>query len=123
VALSYQTGQVLSFAAGPRDLETGRKLMEGIPKEYRRKQFYTDGLVIYESLIPFHQHWVCEKGSGGTNVIEGCNNYLRHRVSYLVRKSMSFARSIVWFWRRLRFVLHRRNERIKAAWDKKHQQR
>jgi insertion element IS1 protein InsB len=117
VAWSYQTKQVLSFAIGPRDLATGKKLIEGIPLGYRKKQIYTDGLALYESLIPFHRHWVCEKGSGGTNVCEGCNNYLRHRVSYLVRKSMSFARNPLWFWRRLRLVLHRRNERIKQAYQ------
>ena len=95
--------------------------MAGIPEGYRKKQFYTDGLALCERLIPFHQHWVCEKGSvqslgatcGGTNVCEGGNSYLRHRVSYLVRKSMSFALNPLWFWRRLRFVLHRRNERIR----------
>ena len=47
--------------------------MAGIPEGYQKKQVYTDGLALYESLIPCH-HWVCEKGSGGTNVCEGCNN-------------------------------------------------
>ena len=73
LAWSYQTRQVLSFAVGPRDLATGKKLMAGIPEGYQKKQVYTDGLALYESLIPCH-HWVCEKGSGGTNVCEGCNN-------------------------------------------------
>ena len=85
----------------------------GIPIDYAKKQKYTDGLEIYEELFPDSQHWVAEKGSGGTNVAEGCNNYLRHRVSYLVRRSMSFARNVEWFWRRLYFVLFTRNERIK----------
>jgi IS1 family transposase len=90
-----------------------------IPVEYRKKQFYTDDLNIYHSLIPWSQHWVCPKGCGDTNIAEGCNNYLRHRVSYLVRKSMSFARNVDWLRRRLLWVLYARNERIKEE----HEQR
>ena len=104
---------MLSFAVGPRDSATARAMWEGLPEAYKKKQVYTDGLNIYESLIPYSQHWVAEKGSGGTNLAEGCNNYLRHRVSYLVRESMSFARNIDWFLHRLTFVLFSRNERIK----------
>ena len=113
LAWSCQTTQVLSFALGPRDSATARAMWEGLPQAYKKKQVYTDGLNIYESLIPYSQHWVAEKGSGGTNLAEGCNNYLRHRVSYLVRESMSFARNIDWLLRRLTFVLFSRNERIK----------
>ena len=112
LAWSFQTKQALSFAVGPRDLTTGRILKAGIPEGYAKKQKYTDGLKIYEELFSYSQHWVAEKGSGGTNIAEGCN-YLRHRVSYLVRRSMSFARNVEWLWRRLYFVLFSRNERIK----------
>ena len=114
---SYQTTQTLSFSVGPRDTVTGRAMWDGIPEGYRKKQVYTDGLNIYDSLIPYSQHWVAEKGTGATNVAEGCNNYLRHRVSYLVRKSMSFARNIEWLKRRLYFVLFSRNERIKERYQ------
>ena len=114
LAWSYQTTQTLSFAVGPRNTETGRQMWEGIPAGYRRKQAYTDGLKIYEALIPYSLHWVCPKGCGDTNIAEGCNNYLRHRVSYLVRKSMSFARDVQWLKRRLLWVLYARNERIKS---------
>ena len=113
LAWSYQTTQVLSFAVGPRDTSTGRKMWEGIPEGYRRKQSYTDGLKIYDALIAYSQHWVCPKGCGDTCIAEGCNNYLRHRVSYLVRKSMSFARDVDWLKRRLLWVLFARNERLK----------
>ena len=91
-------------------------MWESIPEGYRKKQVYTDGLNIYGSLIPYSQHWVCAKGCGDTNLAEGCNNYLRHRVSYLVRQSMSFARNVEWLKRRLLWVLFMRNERIKAFW-------
>ena len=119
LAWSYQTTQVLGFAVGPRDLSTGQAMWDSIPAGYRRKQVYTDGLLLYEELIPWNQHWVCPKGSGDTCIAEGCNNYLRHRVSYLVRKSMSFARNVDWLKRRLLWVLFARNERIKTKALKK----
>lgn len=80
---------------GPGDTATGREMWEAIPCGYRKKQTYPDGLKIYESLIPSSVHWICPKGCGETNIAQGCNNYLRHRVSYLVRKSMSFAGQVL----------------------------
>ena len=121
---SYQTTQTLSFALGPRDTATGKARFAALPKSYARKQVYTDEYAVYENRIPISRHWhgkgvshwVCPKGSGDTNIAEGCNNYLRHRVSYLVRKSPSFARKREWLERRLFFVLFMRNQRIKQAY-------
>ena len=90
-----------------------------IPHEWKRKQVYTDALNIYDSLIPYRQHWVCPKGSADTNIAEGCNNYLRHRVSYLVRDSPSFARKSEWLYRRIFLVLYNRNQQIKQKTLKK----
>jgi IS1 family transposase len=78
---SFQTTQTLSFSVGARDEATGRVMWEGIPKSYSRKQVYTDEYTVYEKLIPWWRHWVCPKGCGDTCIAEGCNNYLRHRVS------------------------------------------
>ena len=58
LAWSYQTTQTLSFAVGPRDLATGQEMWKSIPSGYRRKQVYTDGCPLYDSLIPWGQHWV-----------------------------------------------------------------
>jgi IS1 family transposase len=88
-------------------------MWKSIPKSYFGKQVYTDDLNIYPALIAYWRHWVCPKGCGDTNIAEGCNNYLRHRVSYLVRKSPSFARNVDWLKRRVLWVLYSRNERIK----------
>ena len=110
---SYLTKQTLSFAVGGRDGETGKKMFGAIPKDYKRKRVYTDQYNCYPNIIAGWRHQPRPKGSGSTNIAEGCNNYLRHRVSYLVRRSASFARSVEWFCRRLYFVLFTRNERIK----------
>lgn len=89
-------------------------MWQGIPKSYCRKQAYTDAHAVYGSLIPWSRHWACDKGSGDTCIAGGCNTYLRHRVSYLVRKSATFARTLEWLKRRLLWVLFARNERLKA---------
>jgi insertion element IS1 protein InsB len=113
---SFQTTQTLSFAIGSRDEATGRVMWQGIPDSFRRKQVYTDAYAVYDKLIPASRHWVCPKGSADTNIAEGCNNYLRHRISYLVRKSSSFARKVDWLYRRLLLVLFTRNQRIKQEY-------
>ena len=112
LAVSFQTGQVLSFAIGRRDEATARQMWSQIPASYGRKQVYTDEYKVYENIIPWWRHWLCPKGTGDTNRVEGVNRILRHRVSYLVRKSLSFARNPLWLWTRLRYVIHQRNLRI-----------
>ena len=87
-------------------------MWEAIPSSYSRKQVYTDEYAVYASLIPYSRHWVCPKGSGDTNIVEGVNNAFRHRVSYLVRKSSSFARNILWLLRRLHFFSWQHNQRM-----------
>ena len=111
---SFQTTQVLSFSIGGRDEETGALMMAAIPSDYSGKPMYTDGYMVYPNLIAPSRHHACEKGSGQTNIAEGGNTFLRHRVSYRVRRSTSFARNMDWLFRRLFYVLFCRNERIAA---------
>ncbi len=85
-----------------------------IPRSYGLKQKYTDGYVVYENLIPESFHFQCDKGSGGTSVVEGVNTAIRHRVSYQVRRSASFARSFDWLVKRLRYFFHHYNLWIAA---------
>ena len=109
---SFHTTQVLSFSFGGRDEATGALMLAGIPLDYCRKPMYTDEYAVYPNLIAPWRHHPCPKGSGQTNIAEGGNTFLRHRVSYLVRKSTSFARNADWLFRRLFYVLFCRNERI-----------
>ena len=91
-------------------------MLEAIPSDYSRKPIYTDEYVVYPNLIAPWRHHPCKKGSGQTNIAEGGNTFLRHRVSYLVRKSTSFARNVDWLFRRLVYVLFYRNLRIADDW-------
>lgn len=112
LAVSFQTGQILSFSIGDRDEQTGKEMFTAIPKDYGRKPVYTDGYAVYPLIVPAWRHRPCEKGSGQTNRVEGVNRILRHRVSYLVRRSLTYARNPDWLWQRLRYFIHCRNRQI-----------
>ncbi len=112
-SVSFYTSQVLSLALGARDLETARRMWAAVPPDYQRKQAHTDEYLVYEYLFPWSKHWQCPKGSGATNVVDGVNNALRQRVSYLGRKTASFARNPEWLWRRLLWTVYHRNLKIK----------
>jgi hypothetical protein len=55
---------------------------------------YTDEWEAYAVVIPAEQHRPLKKGNGKTNHIERFNCTLRQRVSRLVRKSLSFSKSL-----------------------------
>ena len=56
LAVSYQTGQILSFAIGERDEATGYEMFAAIPKDYARKPVYTDGYAVYPNIVPAWRH-------------------------------------------------------------------
>ena len=80
-------------------------MYDKIPRFYGLRQKCTDCYCVYENVIPYSFHLQCEKGSGGTSRVVGVNTALCHHLSYLVRKSSSFARSEEGLLRRLRYVL------------------
>jgi insertion element IS1 protein InsB len=55
---------------------------------------YTDAWEAYKSVLPSKRHRVVGKETGLTSYIERFNNMLRQRVSRLVRKTLSFSKSI-----------------------------
>jgi len=103
---SFQSTQTLSFAVGARDEATGRKMWEGIPKSYSRKQAYTDEYVVYEKLIPWWRHWVCPKRErghlyrGGLQQLPSASGELSGQEESLVRPESGLASAPV----ALRFV-------------------
>jgi len=109
LAVSYQTRQILAFALGNRSAKSAKALWKLIPKKYRRKKIYTDGLASYASALPKRLHRPCAKGTGLTNTVERTNLTLRQRVGSLVRKSLSFAKSEKHLYNRLRWYIHQHN--------------
>lgn len=65
---------------------------------------YTDFWEAYEQVLPSKRHRAVAKDSGKTSYIERFNNTLRQRVSRLVRKTLSFSKSLdnhigaVWYF-------------------------
>jgi insertion element IS1 protein InsB len=95
IALDVTTKQVIAFYVGDRSGSSARELWLRIPQVYRdHATFYTDGLAAYKTVLPSERHQVCAKSSGHTNIIERFNCTLRHRVSRLVRGSLSFSKTI-----------------------------
>jgi len=95
LAIDVESRQVLAFYVGDRSRKSAQKLWQRIPKKYRQAaKFYTDDWEAYKGVLPKRRHEVCAKGSGRTNIIERFNCTLRQRVSRLVRKSLSFSKSL-----------------------------
>ncbi len=94
VAVSRHVGQVLGFAFGRRDRDTLALCWEDVPPDYRGKPVVTDGYEIYRSFFSEEQHHACEKGSGGTSIVESLNTKWRQRQSGLVRRSCGVSRRL-----------------------------
>jgi len=106
LCVSFRTRQVVSFALGRRDFLTAQKAWSSLPRSYWKKTVYTDKYVVYPALIGDWQHRPSEKYTGRTSAVERVNLTFRQRVSALVRKTLSFAKSSKHLWLRLRWFVH-----------------
>ena len=80
---------------GARNEESARQLWESLPPVYRQCAVaYTDFWAAYASVFPSNRHQAVGKETGKTNHVERFNNTLRQRVSRLVRKTLSFSKSL-----------------------------
>lgn len=87
-----QTKQIVAFQMGDRSAKTCQKLWRKLQEMGIRGKLHTDLWKAYATTFPPHQH-VPHDQRGGTNHIERFNGTLRSRVSRLVRKTYSFAKS------------------------------
>ncbi len=94
VAISRNTAQVLGFAFGKRDRSTLALCWSDVPADYRDKPVFTDDFSVYPAFFRQEQHQLCQKGSGGTSLVESLNTKWRQRQSGLVRRSCGAARRI-----------------------------
>ena len=78
-----------------RDEQAARKLWNSLPSIYRQCAVaYTDFWAAYGAVFPSQRHRAVGKETGKTSYIERFNNTLRQRVSRLVRKTLSFSKSL-----------------------------
>lgn len=95
LALNPANRQILAVHVGGRGTEDAALFFEKIPQIFRENaSFFTDYWEAYACVIPEKIHFAVGKDSGLTAYIERFNCTLRQRVSRLVRKTLSFSKSL-----------------------------
>ena len=94
-------------AQAAKQLWRSRSVCEALslPPVYRQCAVcYTDFWEAYKQVLPSKRHRAVGKDSGQTSYIERFNNTVRQRVARLVRKTLSFSKSLdnhigaVWYF-------------------------
>jgi IS1 family transposase len=109
LVLCRRTRQVVAWTWGQRDQVTCEELGQGAPS-YKNAFCYSDLLVAYQNVLERKQHQACTKQEGQTNHIERFNLTLRQRLGRLVRKTLSFSKSLFMHILSIRLFLHSYNQ-------------
>jgi IS1 family transposase len=118
-AVSRYSGQILACVLGDRGWDRVAELYALLPPVYQRRLVYTDGYGAYADFFSAWQHRECPKFDGGTCTVEGVNNSLRHRCSFLVRRH-SGPRCGTGLRSRLSFALGAHNRACQDRWVRRH---
>ena len=107
LAVSRRNLQAVAFHLGGRALEDAKQLWQQVPQAWKRCLVFTDAYPVYQALFAHNPMQLCAgtRGEKETSEVEGVNNAFRQRVSYLTRRTSSFARSLLWLQRRLLWML------------------
>lgn len=115
LAMDAESRQIVGVYIGSRSRNAAKRLWQSLPAVYRQCAVcYTDYWEAYEQVIPSKRHRAVGKETGKTNYIERFNNTLRQRVGRLVRKALSFSKSLenhigaVWYF------VHHYNAKLSA---------
>ena len=96
LAQDRQSRQIVGFYVGDRSETGAQGLWDSLPQYYKdHGLFYTDKWDAYHKVLPADRHHAVNKQSGQTSHIERLNNTLRQRVSRLVRKALSFSKTLL----------------------------
>lgn len=95
LALDSQTRENVVVHIGERDEKAAKKLWDSLPPVYRQCAVaFTDYWAAYGTVFPSQRHRAVGQETGKTSYVERFNNTLRQRVSRLVRKTLSFSKSL-----------------------------
>lgn len=95
LALNPANRQIVAVHVGARGKKDAQLFYEQIPPIFKQQAgFFTDYWAAYRATIDQDVHFAVGKDSGLTAYIERFNCTLRQRVSRLVRKSLSFSKSL-----------------------------
>ena len=113
LALDADTREIVGVHVGDRDEQAASKLWNSLPPIYRQCAVaYTDFWAAYGAVFPTKRHRAVGKETGKTSYIERFNNTLRQRVSRLVRKTLSFSKSVENHIGALWYFIHYYNESL-----------
>lgn len=95
LALDADTREIVGVYIGARDEEAACQLWNCLlPVYHQCAVAYTDFWAAYKVVLPSKRHRAVGKETGKTSGVERFNNTLRQRVSRLVRKTLSFSKSL-----------------------------
>ncbi len=95
LALDADTREIVGVHIGARDEAAAQQLWASLPPVYRQCAVaYSDFWAAYGTVFPSKRHQAVGKETGLTSYIERFNNILGQRVSRLVRKTLSFSKSL-----------------------------
>ena len=95
LAIDQDSSEIVGVFVGSRDQEAAQGLWDSLPGVYRQCAVaFTDFWSAYGCIFPSSRHRAVGKETGGTYKIERLNCTLRQRISRLVRKTLSFSKSM-----------------------------
>ena len=96
LALNPDNKQIVAFHVGGRGEKDARLFYDAIPSIFKQGNtaFFTDYWKPYACVLDQDNHFSVGKDSGLTAYIERFNCTLRQRASRLVRKALSFSKSL-----------------------------
>jgi len=95
IAMDGATCQILAFHVGDRSGQSAQMLWEMIPTVYQEQaRFYTDQYAVHTGIIPPARRHAITKLARKTYHSERFTCTVRHRVSRLVRATLSFSKNL-----------------------------
>ncbi len=115
LALNPDNRQIVAFHVGARGEKDAQIFYDAIPDIFKQEAtFFTDYWSAYACVIPKEKHFAVGKDSGLTAYIERFNGTLRQRASRLVRKALSFSKSLTNHIGAIKYFICHYNLQMKA---------
>lgn len=115
LALNPDNRQIIAFHVGGRSREDAQLLYETIPAAFKGEAgFFSDYWPSYVEAFKHEHHFGVGKQSGLTAYIERFNCTIRQRAARLVRKTLSFSKSLANHIGAIKYFICEYNLQIKA---------
>jgi insertion element IS1 protein InsB len=113
LAMNSHNRQIIGFAVGDRSAATAKQLLASLPPQLTTNTiFCTDFLKTYDTIFAEEQHHKGGKDIGFVNRLERFNCTLRQRCARLVRKTLSFSKSLDLHIKAIRYFLCHYNKAL-----------